>query len=130
MNRIIGKSIKPWIREMEGHSEEPSLKTIAELEAILDMAFLQSQTNTHVISGKLRASGRKTSDVRRSPRIARFHGKIEYGNSVIDYAEYEARRGHNNPRVDWFNHPGHDNLDDLDFWLPEIDAVLIALMEE
>ena len=116
----------PWINDLDRLSREPTAKTKTALDAVVLSAYTQSQLNVHVMSGRLRTSGRVQTDV---GRRSRYTAEIGYGLGV-PYAKYELgptnqRRG---PRVDWVTHPDHDPLSGLDMYYAEVDAVLKALM--
>lgn len=71
--------------------DEPGNDTILALESILSTAFAETQAVVHVITGKLRRSGRVSSRVSNG----RWEGEITYGGpgTGVEYAWYEERRG-------------------------------------
>ena len=62
--RLISTTLMPWINYMDDLSRQPSARTKASLDAVLQEAYMESQANVHVISGRLRTSGRVQSDTR------------------------------------------------------------------
>ena len=66
-------------------------ETVFALESALTTVFQATQSVVHVISGRLRESGRMESNVHGNT----WTGKIEYGGGLsgVDYAWYEQRRG-------------------------------------
>lgn len=124
---IIGPSLKPWINYLERQANEPSPETLVRLEAILDAAYMHAGINTHVITGKLRASLRQSSTRIVGPRRNRWRGELGIGKG-IPYAKYELGERRRGSRPDWFFHPSHDPFDDLDeVYHPSVDAVLRAI---
>lgn len=76
------------LRELE---DEPHADTIIRLESILSTAFAATQAKVHVITGRLRASGRISSSI----TDGHWSGEITYGGpgTGVEYAWYEERRG-------------------------------------
>lgn len=84
--------------DLEKYEKMPSLKTVLALETALAQTFAQTQADTDVITGSLKASGRTSSEVDRATHT--WEGLIEYGgdspgfaNAYVDYAKYERARG-------------------------------------
>jgi len=88
------QSMDDMIEHVERMSDPINFREIRELELGLESAFLQSQAQTHVISGALRNSGRTESDVINGQV---WEGTITYGGDsqphFVDYAIYEQARG-------------------------------------
>ena len=124
--RLISTTLMPWINYMDDLSRQPSARTKASLDAVLQEAYMESQANVHVISGRLRTSGRVQSDTRKTPRTGRYTGEIGYGQG-IDYAEYELggyNTQHHGPRTTWPTHPDHDPLSGMEHYYAQIDTIL------
>lgn len=95
-----GEAISEWIARLD-EAAGPHYKTTVELEALLKAAFVQTQAETHVITGSLKASGKTESDFDGDV----WTGNITYGgalwrtptpgpaNDPVDYAIYEMARG-------------------------------------
>lgn len=69
----------------------PSFRTTARLETVLQTAYGVTQANVHVITGRLKASGRTKTDFDGD----RWTGEIIYGgpsNSPAYYGLYEMHR--------------------------------------
>lgn len=74
----------------------PGMETVAALDAVLEVAFAETQSLTHVITGSLKGSGRTSSDTTEDE----WKGEISYGgpspgfpNDPVNYAKYEFGRG-------------------------------------
>jgi len=88
------KSMDDMIDHVEAMSDPINFRETRELELGLELAFSQSQSQTHVISGSLKSSGRSSSDIING---SAWEGIIEYGGDgqphFVDYAIYEQARG-------------------------------------
>lgn len=76
--------------------EGPGPETVSALDVALMEGFTQTQSSTHVITGSLKGSGRKSSEVAHQG----WRGEISYGGPApgfprdpVDYAKYELQRG-------------------------------------
>lgn len=75
--------------------EKAPLRARAFLDAALDTGFAATQSAVHVITGSLKSSGKKTSDMHGDT----WRGQISYGgvsigvNNPVTYAIYEKARG-------------------------------------
>lgn len=90
------KGLEAMIDAMRTLQKPPSFKVTAILEGNLASAFAKTQAQTHVISGRLKASGRTESDLRGHV----WEGSILYGGpkgSPAYYAIYELNRGGTRP---------------------------------
>jgi hypothetical protein len=84
------------IDAMETLTKPPSFKVTAKFEAALKEGFEITQAQTHVISGRLKASGRTKTDMKGSW----WAGSILYGGesgTPAYYAIYELNRGGTRP---------------------------------
>jgi hypothetical protein len=83
-------------RELDRLSKMPDPETVALLDAGLAELFGFSQSVVDVVTGSLKGSGRKSSQVDRAGHT--WQGEITYGgnstgvNNPVDYAWYEQRR--------------------------------------
>lgn len=118
---LIAPSQRSEIRYLDRLEREPTAKTKAEMNAVLDYAFYTSQAYVHVLSGRLRSSGRKSSSSRRTVRMNEWRGSIEYGRG-IDYAHYEF--DNYGERSSWPIHPSHDPLEGLSEFYMLMDMVV------
>lgn len=91
----IEADLKQFFRALDV-LEGPGPETLQALDAALMGAFVQTQMATHIITGSLKGSGRKSSE----PSRQGWSGEISYGgpspgfpNDPVDYAIYEMRRG-------------------------------------
>lgn len=79
-------------REIERVESMPTPLMREKLDAVLDWGFTLTQSAVHVRSGKLKKSGRQSSDHEKMAH--NWVGEIGYGESdEVDYAIYEKRRG-------------------------------------
>lgn len=67
----------------------PTREMRAELDGVLHAAFMDTQARAHVITGRLKASGRESSD----RMTDGWHGQIAYGGPGVEQAIYEVARG-------------------------------------
>lgn len=119
--RIVAPSLKDEIKYLDRLENEPTAKTQVELNAILDSAFFTSQAFVHVLSGRLRSTGRKMSSTKRTARGTTWLGEIEYGRG-LDYGKYEF--GNKGVRESWPLHPSHDPYDGLETYYFLVDQVI------
>lgn len=74
----------------------PNFKTQAALDAVLETGFKKTQVAVHVITGSLKLSGKKESEVHEQSNV--WVGTITYGgpsagiNNPVNYAIYEKAR--------------------------------------
>lgn len=79
-------------REIDRVASMPDAKMTQSLNAVLDFGFGLTQAAVHVISGALKASGKKETNKERMTHG--WTGTITYGGTTaVDYAIYEKRRG-------------------------------------
>lgn len=123
---LLAPSLRNWVNYLDRLESEPTAKTRAGLDAVMDMAFIQTQVSVHVQTGRLRASGYRQTDTRRSPRTSRYTGIISYGRG-LDYSQYEMGDRRHGVREDWAIHPPHDPYDGLEVYYAGIEAVLKAI---
>lgn len=94
----------------------PPYKLVGELEAVFAEAYLDTQDKTHIITGSLKASGKKATDFDGND----WEGTISYGgssggpNNPVDYAIYEMARGGD-----------HDFFRDLGVYEQQMHAVIL-----
>ena len=125
--KIIGPSLKPWIRELDNYASQPNGKTTVGLLSVLQLAETQARLNTHVETGRLLASMEKESFVRKTVGTSKWSGKLAIGKG-IRYAKYEIGDFRKGERVDWTIHPEHsDPFDDLEVHYAAIEAVLDSI---
>lgn len=125
--RLISKSLKPWVRDLQRLEREPTGTTEVALNNVLDQAYVASQIFVHTVSGRLKASGHAEATTRRSARSNRWIGTIGYGRG-LDYAKFEFDSDPQRMRHDWIVHPSHDPYDGLEIFYAEIDIILGKLM--
>jgi hypothetical protein len=97
-----GVSLDEVIEDLKRLGGPPGFKVVGALEAVLQLAFLETQAATHIISGSLKASGTTSTD---TTNDWVWEGEISYGgqlhrspfpgppNDPVDYAIYEMARG-------------------------------------
>lgn len=78
-----------WMDMLDRHEQVHPLVAAA-LDGVLQLGFGQTQAITHVITGRLKASGSATSSVRGEE----WHGEVEYDamHHGRYYGGYERRR--------------------------------------
>lgn len=124
---IEGPSLKPWYNYLDKLSEEPRVHTRLALNAIMQAAYVTAGINTHVETGRLRASLHMSTEHRKSPRRNVWTGELSLGQG-LRYAKYELGDRRRGIRPDWAVHPSHDPYDGLgELYYPAIDAVLSAI---
>lgn len=101
---IEAKGLDSLIKEIREMGSPPSFHVTGALESVLDAAFAKTQSQVHVISGRLKASGHTESDF--NGKV--WSGAIHYGGisgTPAYYAIYEMYRGGFHPDGtphDWF----------------------------
>lgn len=89
-----------WVeidREIDKVASQPTAKTTALLNTVLEIGFAQVDADIHVETGSLKSSLKKTSGKSRAKH--KWEGTIRAGgpstgvNNPVDYAIYEKRRG-------------------------------------
>lgn len=81
-------------KELDRIGHMPNRKTSLLLDTVLAAGFKETQAATHVITGSLKGSGKKNSEVHGD----KWEGEIKYGgpstgiNNPVNYAIYEKRR--------------------------------------
>lgn len=93
-------------------AEDAPKKAKPKLDLALHDAFAQTQADVHVLSGALKASGTKRSEIVDGNV---WEGTIEYGSDEVAYAEAERLRGGNH---DFFRNVHHNS-----------EAYRLAMME-
>lgn len=81
-------------REFDRLEKMPTQKARHLLDAVLTKGFAMATAAVHVETGALKASGKKSSTVRRILGV--WEGEITFGSpsgQPVDYAIYEKRRG-------------------------------------
>lgn len=80
--------------ELDRLERLPDFKLKRQLDNVLDHGFKKTQAEVHIITGSLKSSGKKTSDIQGDEWV----GEIRYGgpskgiNNPVDYAIYEKAR--------------------------------------
>ena len=93
---IIETDFSDVEKEFSRLEKLPDFKTQAALDAVLELGFKTTQTEVHVITGSLKLSGKKSSEVHEKTHT--WVGEIRYGgpslgvNNPVDYAIYEKAR--------------------------------------
>lgn len=126
--KIMGPSLKPWIKDLKKYEAEPTIKTRAALSAVLNSAAVQARVNTHVITGRLLSSLEIEDNYLNTQRTKKWQGRLALGKGV-PYAKYEIGDRRRGVRADWAAHPFHrDPFDDLgDIHYEAVEAILNAL---
>ena len=90
----IHGSLKPFKDEEKRLASLPNRSTKIALDAVLSMGFIWTQADVHVVTGSLKSSGSKSSDMPGNT----WEGVISYGgaskgiNNPVTYAIYEKAR--------------------------------------
>jgi hypothetical protein len=83
-------------KEFDRLEQLPDFKTHLALDAVLATGFKATQAEVHVITGSLKLSGKKSSEVHETTHV--WEGEIRYGgpsggiNNPVNYAIYEKAR--------------------------------------
>jgi len=97
----------------------PDLKTRMLLDAVLDAAFILTQSSVHVLTGSLKLSGKHFSEA--SMIDAEWEGTIRYGgpstgvHNPVNYAIYEKAR-----------HPDEHGVHDFFAGLVTLEGLWVA----
>lgn len=102
--------VSEWLDALDAH-EGPQEETRTELAAVLAGVFTEIESNVHVITGSLKASGRMNTDVDESE----WTGEITYGGPApgmphpdVRYARDEFGRGGSHDPVSNLDLASHD----------------------
>lgn len=112
------QGLKTLIKAIDKVSENPSWKTTAKLETVLATMFTFTQGRVHIITGRLKASGRTKSGLVGS----RWSGEIRYGGpkgTPAYYGIYEMHREGVKPGLG-----PHDYFNGLELWDGAIEAAI------
>lgn len=106
---------RSMLREIRRIRDMPDARTVAALDAVLGTGFKAVQGNIHVVTGALKASADKSSEVKDSTDT--WVGTIKVGDPAegVDYAIYEKVR-------DPDQHGDHDFFRTL----PALDPLFVA----
>lgn len=90
---IIRSDYSDLDKEFDRISSMPTLKMSAALGAVLDAGFKTARANVHVDTGRLKASGKKSTES--SKAASKWSGEFSFGDEAqgVDYAIYEKERG-------------------------------------
>lgn len=88
---IIHSDYSDVYNELDRLESMPTPKMVANLETVLEFGFDSVHAGVHVDTGRLKASGKKTSKVNKND----WNGSFSFGEPAagVDYAIYEKARG-------------------------------------
>lgn len=110
--------LKGMIRALKDVSDDPSWKTTGKLETVLASAYATTQARVHIITGRLKASGRTASDF--TGKV--WSGEVRYGgpkSTPAYYGIYEMHRKGVKPGLG-----PHDFYDGLEVYDPQFVAAI------
>lgn len=89
---IIRSDYRYIDREFDRLESLPDAKMNASLDAVLTEGFETARGRVHILTGALKASGKKTSSSNKA--LSRWQGMFSFGapNQGVDYAIYEKER--------------------------------------
>lgn len=110
--------LRGMIDALDEVSDRPSWRTTSKLEAVIAGAFAKTQTNVHIVTGRLKASGRTSTDLRGKV----WSGEVRYGGpsgTPAYYGIYELYRHGVKP-----GHGPHDFFHGLEVLDPAIEDAI------
>lgn len=89
---VIRSDYRALEKEFDRLESLPDAKMNASLDTVLTQGFETARSRVHVLTGALKASGKKTSSSNKS--LSRWQGMFSFGapNQGVDYAIYEKER--------------------------------------
>jgi hypothetical protein len=93
--------VDEWLDALDAH-EGPGVETLLELQAVMGLAFEETQALVHVVTGSLKGSGRVSSETDDNS----WTGEISYGGPAPGFAHPYVRYA----RKEFGKGEGHDAL--------------------